>query len=227
MISEEGSSSLAAVPQTWSDVWVKALTQPSVATYQDFVSRPEVSSRRAYIWVFLGSVVASGLTLLGILLFGSLAALGAEEALDLAGGFLIVILAFVCLAPLGGLFAILGLVIIAAISQAIARSLGGSGTYSELSYAFGAYLAPLGIVSSVLSMIPIINLLTIPLAIYGVFLNILAIKSVHRFGWGKALASSVVIFALFLILVAVGVIVVLALLGPAIGDVFSNIVEDI
>jgi hypothetical protein len=67
----------------------------------------------------------------------------------------------------------------------IARALGGYGTYKELSYAFGAYLAPLGIIGSVLFMVPYINCLTIPIGIYAVFLNILAIKSVHRFSHGE------------------------------------------
>ena len=105
--------------------------------------------------------------------------------------------------------------------------LGGTGTYAKLAYAFAAYLAPLTLVSSFISAIPLVNCLTLPIAIYGIVLNVIAVKAVHQFGWGKALASSVLVFAGILLVVAVGVIVILALLGPAIGTVFSNIVEGI
>jgi len=225
--SEEPTDGIAPVPQTWSEVWFKALAQPSVDTYQNLVSRPGVSSRRAYTWVFLGSLIGSVLILLGNLFFGSLSPVGAEQASDFLGGYGFPVLIFACLLPLGGLFAILNLIFIAGISQVIARALGGYGTYKELSYAFGAYLAPLGIIGSVLFMVPYINCLTIPIGIYAVFLNILAIKSVHRFEWGKALASSVAIIAIILLLLAGVTIWVLVLLGPSIGDVFSNIIQEI
>ena len=223
--SEEPTSGSALVPQAWTEVWLKALSQPSVETYQDFVSRPGVSSRRAYIWVFLGALVGSALWLLGILFFSSWSALGVKQPSDLVGVYAFLIPAFTCLVPLGGLIAILNLIFRAGISQVIARALGGSGTYTELSYAFGAYLAPLGIVGGALSLVPFLNCLTILVGIYSLFLNILAIRSVHRFGWGKALVSSVGILALILMFLAGAVIVVLVVLGPAIGNVFSNIIQ--
>ena len=225
--SVEPTSDLAPIRQTWSEVWLKAITQPSIYTYQDLVSRPGVSSRRAYAWVFLGSLVCSVLMLLGNLFFGSLSPLGAEQASDFLGGYGFLILMFVCLLPLGGIFAMLNLIIIAGISQVIARALGGYGTYKELSYAFGAYLAPLGIIGSVLFMVPFVNCLTIPIGIYAVFLNILAIKSVHRFAWGKALASSVAFIAMILLFLVGAIIWVLVQLGPAIGNVFSNIIQEL
>ena len=52
----------------------------------------------------------------------------------------------------------------------------------------------------------------------------MAVKAVNQFGWGKAIASSVLPLAL--ILVPVAVIAILLLLGPVIGNVFSNIVGE-
>ena len=43
----------------------------------------------------------------------------------------------------------------------------------------------------------------------------------------KEKGQGLVEYALILVLVAIGVIVILALLGPAIGDIFSNIVNAI
>jgi hypothetical protein len=105
--------------------------------------------------------------------------------------------------------------------------LGGVGSHSELVYAQAAFLAPLTLMIDVLGVIPFINCLIFPLAIYGVVLNVISIKAVNRFGWGKAIASSVLIWGAALWLVSVFVIVILALTGPAVGHVFSNIIQEI
>jgi len=64
------------------------------------------------------------------------------------------------------------------------------------------------------------------LAIYYFVLNVRAVKVTHDLTTGRAVGA---IFApaLLLLLVPCLVIVVLALLGPAIGNVFSNIIEGI
>ena len=212
--------------QSWSEVWLKAVTQPTVASYEDMATRPGVSSKRAYIWVFAGSLIATAITLVWVLLSGSPSALGQQEGGRIAADLGTTIVVLICLAPLGGVFAILGLMITAGISQAIARALGGTGTFTQLAYLIAAYLAPLGILTSLLALVPLLNCLNLPVGVYSLFLNILAVKSVNRFSWGRAVLSSVVILAGILLVVAVVVIVILALLGPAIGNVFSNIIQE-
>ena len=216
------SGTLPSSPQSWSEVWLRALTQPSVATYEEFVSRPDVSARRAYAWVFVSSLIASGLAVLGFSLLGGLSALGAEQGLDLTGNLGTLILALICIGPITGLFSIIGLVITVGIKQWVARALGGTGSYLELSYAIAAYLAPLSIITGLLGIVPLLNCLNLPLGIYGFFLNVLAIKSVHRFGWGRAfLSSAVIVISILLVIVAVVVLtLILILRGPAIGDSF-------
>ena len=110
---------------------------------------------------------------------------------------------------------------------AVAGALGGTGSYSKLAFAFAAYLAPLSVISSVLGLIPYVNCLAFPLGIYGIVLNVTAVKAVNQLSWGKAIAASVVILAGVVIGVACLTIVILALLGPAIGNVFSNIIQEI
>jgi hypothetical protein len=212
--------------QPWNEVWLKALTQPSVESYEDIVSRPGISTRKAYTWIFLSSLVGSVLTMIGVVFLGSLSTLGADQAPEAFSGLGFTVGALVCAAPVGGLLAVLGLMISAGISQAIASALGGEGTFEKLAYAISAYASPLGIVTSLLSLVPIVNCLSLPVGLYGIFLNILAVKSVHRFSWGKAIASSVAVIALILILIACLIIGVLALMGPAIGSVFSNIIQE-
>jgi hypothetical protein len=123
---------------------------------------------------------------------------------------------------------VLGLMISAGLTQLIASALGGTGSYSKLVYAFATYSAPLAIISSIVGSIPYVNYLAFPLSIYGMVLNVIAVKAVNQFGWGKAIASSWLILAsilLVVVLVAVMVIAILTLLGPIIGSVFSGIIQ--
>lgn len=208
-----------AASLTWSEVWISALTRPSVATFEGFVQDPDATTRRAYNWVFISGLISYAITALGNMVFSA----GTQSTPDTSGtlGMLI------CVAPIVALGSVLGLALSAGITQWIASALGGTGTYSKLAYAFAAYLAPLALISGGLTSIPYLNLLSIPLSIYGIVLNVIAVKAVHQFSWEKAIASSVLILVAILALVACMVIVVLALLGPAIGNVFSEIMRDI
>ena len=67
--------------------------------------------------------------------------------------------------------------------------------------------------------------LVLPIVISGIVLNVTAVKAVHRFGWGEAIGASLLPAALLLIPIIV--IAVLLLMGPVIGNIFSNIVETI
>ncbi len=193
-----------------NQVWVSALTQPSVATFEDFVQDPDATHKRAYNWMFVSAPIGYAIsTLVNAVLMVFIA--GAPEDPETFG------MGLICGAPIAAYLSVLGLMINAGITQEIASALGGTGTYSKLAYAFAAYLAPLVLILSVLGLIPYLNLLSYPLAIYGIVLNVIAVKAVHQFSWGKAIASSassVLILIGMLVLVACMVIVILALLGP-------------
>jgi hypothetical protein len=229
-MSIEASQPPAEMPppqQSFSDVWIKALTQPSVATYEDFVSRPGVSLGRAFGWVFVCSFAASIFTFLGVILTGSLSNLPLDQSPELAQAARLPFYMFVCGVPLSAVFSIVGLVIVTGISQIVARVLGGTGTFTQLTYAVAAYVAPMSIVTSLLGLIPLVGCLNALLGIYGLFLNVVAVKAVHRFDWGRAVISSAALLIVVLVLVGCIMVVFLALLGPAIGTVFSNIIQDL
>jgi hypothetical protein len=206
-------------PEPWLNIWIDALTKPSVETFERISDSPHATTRRAYNWVFIASAIGAVVT--GLISFAPAAGVETEGLLGVSLGMLI------CLVPVSGLFAVLGLIISAGISQAVASALGGEGTFSKLAYAIASYAAPLSLVSSAMSTIPYVQCLGIPLAVYGIVLNVIAIKAVNKFSWARAVGSSVLILVGLLALVAVLVIVLLALLGPAIGSVFSNIIMDI
>ncbi|MCK5319696.1 MAG: hypothetical protein KAJ55_17420 [Anaerolineales bacterium] len=216
-----------AASQPWSEVWISAITRPSVENYEDFISYPDATANRGYKWIFIAGLVASILGLLLNLAITSLFGEGTPDPYSLTSLFGGSIIFLVCLAPITAILGVVGLMISAGITQFFAGALGGTGTYSKLAYAFAAYYAPLSIVTSLLSPIPFLNCLAFPLGLYGIVLNVIANKAVNQLSWGKAIASSVVIIFGILALVAVCVIVILALLGPAIGNVFSTIITDI
>jgi hypothetical protein len=219
------------VSYTWSEAWIKALTQPTVRTFEAIANDPKATANRAYVWVAVSSLIAYVISMALQLMLGTSNTLlsqpgreGALGALGFAGAGLGTL---VCCAPFVAAFAVLGLAISAGITQLIASALGGTGTYPKLAYAIAAYDAPITLITGLVSAIPFLNCLAFPIGIYAIVLNVIAVKAVHQFGWGKAVASSVLILAAILVFVAVVVIVILALLGPAIGNIFSNIVENI
>ncbi len=229
-MSQEFVTPAASQPSgsfSWIQVWTNALTRPSVATFEELVRDPKATSGRAYAWVFITALIGSGFSVLIELALAGISgsASSAESgAIATLGGS---IMRLVCAVPVIAVLSVLGLMISAGITQLIASAIGGTGTYSKLVYAFAAYLAPLALITGVLGAIPYVNCLTFPLGLYSIVLNVTAVKAVHQFGWGKAVASSILILAGILVVVAVVIIVILALLGPAIGSVFSNIIRDI
>ncbi len=84
---------------------------------------------------------------------------------------------------------VLGLLLGASLIQLVARDLGGVGTYDELVYAIATYSAPLTLIANVLAPIPTCVHLTIPLGLYGLVLQLKAIRTVHGFDWVSAIAS--------------------------------------
>jgi len=229
MLTDQGSMGTAP-PLPWYQVWLKALTEPKETTYQDLVTRPGVSLGKACLWVGLVGVISAFIGLAIVVAFGGMsffdpASQQMSDSLSFLTGSAIVL---ACLVPLAGAFAVVGLLLSAGISHLLARALGGTGTYEQLAYAIAAYTAPGSIVSSAVSFVPCVGpLVGLPFSFYLLFLNVLAIKAVHHLSWGRAVISSVLFLAFVLVILSCVVIVILALLGPAIGNVFSNIVVEI
>ena len=206
---------------------MKALTQPNVATYEQIANdAPPESTSKAFTWIFAASIISGLIGVAGAFIFGNATRVsnvsGVNPAL-FAGTSSTV--GLICI-PIVGLLAVLVTALFVGISHVIARALGGTGTYNKLLYATAAYSAPLQMVYSVIGLVPVLgSCVNLILGIYGLVLNVTAVKAVHQFDWGKAILSSVVIWIGVLVIVAVVVIVILALLGPAIGNIFSNMVQ--
>ena len=214
-----------SAPEPFYQVWLKAVTKPNEQTYADIANSPDANPNKAYLWVFLTYLVTYFLVILATMLGGS-SQYGVDMGSVLGGS----AIALLCVAPIGAGLGVLIFAINAAIIQWVAKLFKGVGNYNQLVYAFGAILAPIGLVSGVisaLSVIPYIGMcfsfLSFAVSIYTIVLMVMAVKGVNKFGWGEA-AGSVLLPGLVIGLVC-GCLVIgsLMLMGPVIGDVFSTI----
>ena len=185
----------------WYDVWLKVLTSPTEQTFQEILRDPTARPLRALLWVFTT-------TLIVILIFGILFGLfldtglqqiassgistqySYEDMRSVAGYILIGIFTA---SPFIALLSVLGVVIYTAIYQFTARLLIGEGTYPELLYAMSAISAPFTLISGLftaIGLIPgigiVLSCINMAVGLYGLYLNLSAIKAVHRIGWGQA-----------------------------------------
>ena len=236
-MSEELATPNAYPPMSPAETWIKALTKPNDRAYREIVNDSGASLGKAILWLagfgFLGGLFSG----IGRSLFGTSVMDQFTQFTELAGtdfpipmsvptggsGFLSVV---------GGSFfgaagGVIGALIIVGLVHLVSRALGGTGSFEKLFYGTAAYSAPLGLVTSVIGTIPIVNCLGLPLGIYGIVLAVLANKAAHEYDTGKAviatLAPLLVIFLLCCCVTAIFGTALSALLGPAIGNVFENI----
>jgi uncharacterized membrane protein len=200
----------APATYTWFAAWRAALTRPSVATYTDLLLDPRASLGRAVAWLFVSTLLAYLMGLaLQTLLFPSVLGEILREAGDVAPGVLLAFslacTPFVAASAIATYLAGFGLV------HFIASALGSQGSYTQVVYAHAAYLAPLGMLTTVLGMIPLINCLTLPLALYSFGLQLMALKASTRLSWGRVLA---VLGILALLVTLLAVVLTLGLLAP-------------
>jgi hypothetical protein len=214
------------VPKLWLEV---------TKMTEDFFAQeaPRASGANALISVLILAVVTAVLNAVSTLLGGGiemvnmLATSEAVDAAPLLGAFGGIALLSACYALIMGP---VGFYIVNGLTYLGAHIFGGTGGFSTHVYLQSLWVVPLGMVMSLVSLITVVPILggciagiaVLALFIYSIILNVRAIKVTHDLTTGRAVGA---IFApaLLLLVVPCLVIVVLALLGPAIGNVFSNI----
>jgi len=221
----------------WFSTWMTAVTKPNEQTFATMAQHPDAMSvNRAFLWIFLAGTISALIngvfqSILELTGFGSqtpgLADLfgGAERGIAFTLGVTI------CVSPIAGALAVLFFAIGVGIVQWVATMFKGTGTFSQLAYTMAAISVPVSLVSSVLtpfSSIPIVNICTglvsLVVGIYAIVLELMAIKGVNKFGWGEAAGSLFLPGLVLVCCIAVpGVIAVMRLLGPKIGNTFSTI----
>lgn len=177
-----------------------ALALPTEKTFQDILRDPQARPARGFAWVFITSLISSvvGVIVMSFrlptLLESLIAAapgLGLGDARDVMGGVLIGMLVS---SPIMAGLAVLGVVIMAALYQFVAKFMIGEGTFGEMAYALCAFGAPFYLISPLFSVpIPLINFIGFLLSLYGLYLTLVAIKAVNRLTWGPTCATAAAI----------------------------------
>jgi hypothetical protein len=215
-------------------VWSRVFTKPNEKTFLEIIDHPEAKAKAAYIWVFIAGTISgliNGVTQFVVTLaglqqtmpeFGQLP--GSTGMVGAAG-----LIGAICGAPIAGLFSVLGFAIGVGIVQVTARFFGGQGSFDKLAYAYGAITAPLSLISALmipLNAIPFVAFCTLPvllgLGVYGLFLQVTAIKAVHRCGWGEAAAALLLPGILLAMLCGFLFLVLVRLAGPSINEIFQQ-----
>jgi hypothetical protein len=222
----------------WFSIWMTAVTRRSEQTYATMAEHPDAATTtRAFTWIFLAGTISA---LISGILQAVLALAGVSPQVpglaDLFGsaqrGVAFSLGISFCVSPIAGALGVLLFGIGVGLIQWVAKMFGGVGTFSKLAYPMAAISVPFTLVSSVLtpfSSIPYLGICTgllgLFLGIYALVLQVTAVKGVNHLDWGQAIGSFFLptLILLCCALLPIGVIAVMRLLGPQIGNTFSTI----
>lgn len=228
-------------PMPWYQVWIAAITKPNEENFRKLAALPNAKPSTAYLWIFLAYMVTFAVVAVAQIVIGlpnmadQFSELGMESlpVADMSGS----LVGLICITPFVAGFSILGFMIGTALIQWAAKLFGGTGSYDKLAYVFGAIQAPMMLASSVfvlLAMIPFVgmcfSIFSLGISIYMLVLQVLAVKAVNNFDTGKAIGSVLLpglVFFLFICCCFVIVIGGLTAVSPAIGDIFSEINQNL
>ena len=226
-----GQIATSSGAEPFFQVWMRALTKPNEATFAEMAASPRAKAPRAFLWIFLCSFAPA---LVSVLVSGSQISRGLEQAgVDVGetGGALGASLVnFLCVTPFIAVLTVVFFIIGVAVMQWIAGLFHGQGTFDQLAYTLGAISAPGFLVSAVLtlpSVVPVLGIcsgaISFLFGLYLAFLEVTAIKGVHKFGWGAAIGTFIIPGLTLLLVACCIAFAVASLLGLAVGDVFSTI----
>ena len=176
--------------------WINVLTHPGEATFAEEQTKPQANFTTAILWMVITGVVTGIMGWLSFTLLGGAGGmLAMVEQMNLppeateqmrqlfasgimgSAGFSAIITT--------PLFFFIG----AAIFYLIGRMLGGSGDLGRYSYLLASFQAPIGIISALLNLIPVLGgCIAAIMAIYSLVLTYFATKVGLNISSGKAIA---------------------------------------
>jgi hypothetical protein len=157
----------------WHEVWSMVLASPGEETFQRILTDPRVSVGRALVWLVLGAVVSVGVTLLPII-----SSMPRPSFILIAWGIMTLVL-------------VLALFIYSSVLQMAARLLGGAGTHREFVYSYAAFSAPLYVIRALVGLLAVSPIFAYGIMIYDILLTAMALRTVNRFGWLRAVVTMV------------------------------------
>lgn len=197
--------------------WALALV-PSQDNYTLIAIDPNVSLGRAYLWLAISALIGgiiSTLVSVGVdLVLGpstnpvlSRLGVGSPTLQGTLNGLLFGV-------PIQTIVTLVAVTIAVAATHGVARVLGGQGTFTKLFYAFAAFFAPLMFFNSLISSLPLVGVFVIVTSLYGLLLNVIALKVVHQLSTGRAFLAGVVVPVGLVVLVGACAFLVLSVIVP-------------
>jgi uncharacterized membrane protein YjgN (DUF898 family) len=181
------------------DAMLKAVTNPTQATYRSLAQDPTATAGKGFLWVGIAAAVSSLISVLMLQVFKFNPLLdvlsqysGEEWTMPVRTNFGSTILSLLCGIPVAAVVAVIVLAIAVGLLHLVARLLGGTGDYGKLVYMIALISVPFSLVSSILAPIPYVGCLSFLITIYVLVLEVQAINAVHQFGIGKAVLTLVV-----------------------------------
>ena len=191
--------------------YIKVLTKPSAATFA------EEQSKAAWniVWVqLLGLAVITAV-------FGYLARLIGSSFIPTTMGSTTMSPAMQQVAAISSSFGQiigvpLGFFIGVGILYLIAKAFGGQGTFLAQGYTYLLFEVPLGTITAVLGLIPILGaLVAIGVGIYALVLEIFSIMAVHRLSGGKATLVVFIPVIVVFVLACIAVFIIIAVVAAS------------
>lgn len=224
----------------WFSIWLNAVTKPSEQAYSALAGSPDAqTNNRAFTWVFLAgtaSAIISGILQALLQLAGlapqipGLSDLVGNAPRSVVGSLGIAL----CTSPIAGAFGVLFFAIFVGVVQWVAKMFKGTGSFSQLAYVSAAISVPFTLVSSLIT--PFVTLgpvgycfsaVSLLLGLYAIYLQLLAVKSVNRFGWGEAAGAYFLPLLLIVCLCACVTFGLVSILAPAISETFNQITPNL
>jgi hypothetical protein len=197
--------------------WLKATTSPNDATFAELRLKPEANVTTAIIWMAIYGAVSAVIGVISGLIFAgtinsTLPALleqanlspaeaaQAEQVLRIfTGGGLGFATGFASLVNI--VVVPLMFLISVGVYFLLAKLLGGNGDFGRYAYLNAAFSAPIGILITLLSLVPFAGCISPLISIYSLVLVYFATKAEHQMSSGRAiwvvLIPVLVVFALF------------------------------
>ena len=180
--------------QTYSafDVWATVLTVQDVEAYEEILRDPRATLGRAFGWVALaGLVSALAFPVIFVTNPQVFDAASSPEFQNMATSgdatsFLIFLTFFMLIfAPISG---IINLAITGGVQNLVAGFFGGTGNYTRTVYALAAFIAPITMLVSLITIIPVVGqCLAALIGFYNLILNIRALRAAHSLTTGAAI----------------------------------------
>lgn len=173
----------------WKD-WIDVYFHPSVESQEKLLAMPGTGGGKVLLWMAILSVAVVAVQTAFIALFFLALAL-IDEAFrleDTVGAILVLLFIFVIFSVLTAAAGIAWLLGAAGFPHLLAKLLGGEGSFSKTLFITGSILTPL----TILYLLPFLNLAAYPLAMYGLFLEVLAIRAVHKSSWVRSSIAALV-----------------------------------